>query len=120
MTGTGIADCGRSAPRFRVVGRSDDMVVVRGLNLFPAMLAGVISGIDGLSGEYRIVLDHKPPYDLLPLEAELATGADHPSAEAVEARIKQQLGATARVTLLPAGSLPRTEGKTRRVIRTYQ
>ena len=42
--------CGRTTPRFRVTGRSDDMVVVRGLNLFPAMIAGVISGFSDLSG----------------------------------------------------------------------
>ena len=121
LTGTGIAACGRSAPRFRVIGRSDDMVVVRGLNIFPAMVAGVINGIADLSGEYRIVLDHAPPYDRLPLEVERASGRgeDEPLAAAVESEVKSQFGATAQVTVLPAGSLPRTEGKTRRVVRTY-
>ena len=46
-------------------------------------------------------------------------GEDESLAAGVESEIKSQLGATARVTLLPAGSLPRTEGKTRRVVRTY-
>ncbi|HEY5597695.1 MAG TPA: hypothetical protein VIK47_02715, partial [Kiloniellales bacterium] len=63
LTGTGRAACGRTAPRFRVVGRSDDMIVVRGLNMFPAMIAGVINQFAELSGEYRIVLDRPPPYD---------------------------------------------------------
>ncbi|MDH3741462.1 MAG: hypothetical protein OER56_07680, partial [Hyphomicrobiales bacterium] len=74
LTGTDPAECGRSAPRFQVVGRSDDMVVVRGLNVFPAMLAGIVSAFTELSSEYRITLDQKPPYDLLPLEVELVPG----------------------------------------------
>ena len=122
LTGTGTARCGRTAPRFRVIGRSDDMVVVRGLNMFPAMVAGVIAGFAELSGEYRIVLDTPPPYDLLPVEAELAEGsrAEPGLAEAVAARIKSTLGASARVRLCEFHTLPRSEGKTRRVIRTHR
>jgi phenylacetate-CoA ligase len=121
LTGIGPAACGRTAPRFRVTGRSDDMVVVRGLNMFPAMVAGVIHRFAELSGEYRIVLAHKPPYDVLPVEAELAADQtlSRPLAEAVERTFKSTLGASAKVTLLPPHSLPRTEGKTRRVIRTF-
>ncbi len=121
LTGTGRAACGRTAPRFRVVGRSDDMVVVRGINAFPAQIAAIINRIEALGGEYRIVLDGPGPYDALPVEAELAeTVGDAPPAglaETVAADIKRDLGITARVTLLPFGTLPRTEGKTRRVIR---
>lgn len=122
LTATGIAECGRSAPRFRVVGRSDDMVVVRGLNVFPAMLAGVISSYHELSGEYRIVLDQRPPHDALPIEVELASGNLQSAvlAVAIEGQIKSQIGASAKVRLLDAGALPRTEGKTRRVVRTYE
>jgi phenylacetate-CoA ligase len=121
ITGTGKARCGRTAPRFRVVGRSDDMIVVRGINVFPVMVAGVINGFEELSGNYRIRLTQAPPYDLLPVEAELAD--DAPGApnlvERVETDIKRHIGVTARIRLLAAGSLPRTEGKTRHVIRDY-
>ncbi len=122
LTGTARAACGRTAPRFRVVGRSDDMVVVRGLNVFPAMVAGVINGFSELSGEYRIVLDTPPPHDRLPVEVELA---DHRQietnfAQAIERAIKRELGASARVAVLPPHSLPRSEGKTRRVVRNYR
>jgi len=120
LTGTGKARCGRTAPRFRVVGRSDDMVVVRGINAFPAQVAAVINRDDALSGEYRIVLEGGGPYDLLPVEAEMAERVGAPPAalaETLEAAIKRDIGVTARVTLLPFGTLPRTEGKTRRVIR---
>ncbi len=121
LTGTDRAACGRSAPRFRVVGRSDDMVVVRGINAFPAQIAAVLNRDDRLSGEYRIVLAGPGPYDALPIEAELAASraGDAPEgiAERVAAAIKRDLGLTANISLLPFGTLPRTEGKTRRVIR---
>jgi phenylacetate-CoA ligase len=81
----------------------------------------VLNRFAALSGEYRIVLDHPPPYDVLPVEVELAEGqgGEVGLAASVEAAIKAELGATARVTVLPPRSLPRTEGKTRRVRRTY-
>ena len=121
LTGTGRAPCGRTAPRFRAVGRSDDMVVVRGINVFPAQVAAVLNGNAALSGEYRIALEGRGPYDRLPIEAELAQaiagGVPAGLADAVAAAIKRALGVTAQVTLLPFGALPRSEGKTRRVIR---
>jgi len=114
--------CGRAGMRFRVVGRSDDMVVVRGLNLFPTMVAAVINEFTELSGDYRIVLDRPPPYDFLPVQVELAkgqVGSNH-IGSAVEQAIKSKLGATAHVSILPAASFPVTEGKTIRVVRTYE
>lgn len=114
--------CGRGGMRFRVVGRSDDMVVVRGLNLYPTMVAAVVNGFEELSGDYRIVLDHKPPYDALPIHVELADGHSEAAglAHGIEAAIKTALGATATVTILAHGSFPTTEGKTVRVIRSYR
>lgn len=124
VTGTGRARCGRTAPRFRVVGRSDDMVVVRGINVFPAQVAALLNRQQELSGEYRIVLDGPGPYDALPVEAELAeapgTAVPAALAEALAGTFKRELGVTARCVLVPFGSLPRTEGKTRRVIRKDQ
>lgn len=121
LTDTGRCACGRTAPRFRVIGRSDDMVVVRGINAFPAQVAAVLNGFDALSGEYRIVLEGGGPYDLLPVEAELAErlagAAPAGLGEAVAAAIKREIGVSARVALVPFGTLPRTAGKTRRVIR---
>jgi len=119
LTGTGRAACGRTAPRFRVVGRRDDMVVVRGINAFPTQVAAVVNLFAELSGEYRILLAGPGPYDFLPIEAELAAGAaaSDDVVAAVEGGLKREIGITAKVTLLPFGALPRTEGKTRRVVR---
>ncbi|NOX41025.1 MAG: phenylacetate--CoA ligase [Alphaproteobacteria bacterium] len=115
-------DCGRTGFRFRVVGRNDDMVVVRGLNLFPTMVASVLAAIPALSGDYRIMLDQPPPHDVLPVSAELAQGVEPSEAlvNQIEAALKKSLGASARVSLLAHGSLAVTQGKTRRVMRTYQ
>ena len=121
LTGTDKAACGRTAARFRVIGRSDDMIVVRGINVFPTMIAEVIHQFAELSGEYRIRLSHLPPYDFLPIEVELCKGRfeQRGLAENLENRIKQSVGVSAKVSLLEPGSLPRTEGKTKRVIREY-
>jgi phenylacetate-CoA ligase len=114
--------CGHRGMRFRVVGRSDDMVVVRGLNIFPSMVAAVINAFSELSGNYRIVLDKRPPYDVLPITAELAADAQAADELAgnIELALKKALGASCRVELLPANSFELTEGKTRRVERTYE
>jgi len=120
LTGTGPCACGRGAPRFRVIGRADDMVVVRGVNVFPTAVAAVVNAFPGLSGEYRVVLDGPGPYHVLPLEVERAQHAradETATPEAIAAAIKRDIGASARVTILPPESLPRSEGKTRRVIR---
>ncbi len=114
--------CGCTGFRFSVVGRSDDMVVVRGLNMFPSMVAAVLNEIPELSGDYRITLDTPPPYDTLPVQVELAEGvAATPNlVHKVERAIKVKLGASATVSLCPAHTFPRTEGKTKRVIRGHQ
>ncbi|TDK43991.1 phenylacetate--CoA ligase family protein [Antarcticimicrobium luteum] len=116
---TDPCSCGRSGFRFAVVGRSDDMVVVRGLNMFPSMVAAVVMEFAELSGEYRIELSGLPPYDVLPVAVELAGGVDEAPdlAARVVAEIKRRLGTTAHVMVRAAGSFPRTEGKTKRVIR---
>jgi len=114
--------CHRTGMRFRVVGRSDDMIVVRGLNIFPTMIAALLNEFSELSGDYRIVLEHQPPYDFLPVQVELAntqTAAEE-LAERIERAIKTSLGASAKVSLAAPGSFPVTEGKTMRVVRRYQ
>ncbi|MFQ6022887.1 MAG: phenylacetate--CoA ligase family protein [Acidiferrobacterales bacterium] len=119
ITGTQPCACRRTVPRFRVIGRSDDMVVVRGINVFPTAVAAVINDFSELSGEYRILLEGPGPYDQLPLEVELAPDreATETLADAVADAIKYHISVSARVTLAAPQSLPRTAGKTRRVIR---
>ncbi len=114
--------CGRTAPRIRVIGRSDDMVVVRGVNVFPGDVAAVLTRFPELSGEFVVRLAGSGPYHRLPVEAELAPGNDAAPAlvDAVERALKVTTRATARVSLAAPFSLPRREGKQRRVIREDQ
>ena len=119
ITGTDPCQCGRTTPRFRIMGRTDDMVTVRGVNVYPAAVGGAISEFETLSGEFCIRMRGQGPYDRLNVEAELAAGIE-PSvqlAEQVEKAIHFRTRASAQVTLLPIYSLPRTEGKTKRLIR---
>lgn len=121
LDATEACACGYQGMRFRVVGRSDDMVVVRGLNVFPSMVAAVVNNFSELTGNYRIVLETKPPYDRLPLCVELAVAVQDSGqlAASIEAATKKTLGVSSRVTILPPNSFELTEGKTRRVVRTY-
>ena len=121
LTGTDKAACGRTVPRFKVVGRSDDMVVVRGINVFPTQVAAVINLIPELSGEYRIVLNSQPPYDHLALEVEQAIEYNEPLELAAKtvAAIKKHIGVTAVVNLMAPGSFPKTAGKTKRVRKLF-
>lgn len=119
LTNTDRCQCGRTGARFRVMGRSDDMLIVRGVNVFPSAVAIVLNSFSELSGEFRIVLRTSGPLDRLPIEAELALG--HAPAERLSLRIEEAIrdsvGASAKVVLVAPGSLPRTEGKARRLIR---
>ena len=122
LESTDVCACGRTAPRFRVTGRADDMVVVRGVNVFPTSVAALVTADPALSGEYRIVLEGAGPYDRLPLEVERAREGvdeiDEAIVQRLEAAARADLRVSAEVRVLDFGALPRTEGKTRRVIRT--
>lgn len=119
ITGTDRCRCGRTTPRFRVLGRSDDMIIVRGVNVYPSAVRGVINSFSELSGEFRIRLRGAGPYDRICVEAEMATpdSATAGLQERIEKEIKQTARASAQVELFPARSFPRTGGKTKRVIR---
>lgn len=119
LTATGACTCGRTGARFRVRGRSDDMVVVRGINVFPSAVASVLNEFSELSGEFRIVLSGWGPLDRLPVDAELAPGHEPTLrlGETIAAAIRERTGASATVALLPPSSLPRTDGKAKRLIR---
>ena len=117
--------CGRTSFRFRILGRSDDMFIVKGVNVFPlAIQASLMRLAPRVTGEFRVVIDRPPPIDYpVPLAVEVAR--DVPAARHEElAReswrgSRRDLNFTAAVTLVEPGSIA-TEGKTRRVIRSYR
>lgn len=124
ILGTGPCACGRSTFRFRVLGRSDDMLHVRGVNVFPVGVGNVLAHLsDRFSGEFQILVEHPPPHQSLHIRVELIQGllpeqAADLAQQAVQA-LREQLSFRAEVELVPFGTLPRTEQKARRVLRTY-
>ena len=116
--------CGRTSFRFRVLGRSDDMVHVRGVNVFPTAIAEALASFPELSGEFQIVLDTPPPYNQLPLRVELAHNLPDGDAYNMNAllvkTLQERLNFRAALEFVPPGTLPRTQGKTSRVVKRYE
>jgi phenylacetate-CoA ligase len=117
--------CGRTSFRFRILGRSDDMFIVKGVNVFPlAIQASLMTLAPRLTGEFRVDLDRPPPIDYpVPLAVEVADDVpshDHEGLrhEVIE-RLQRDVNFTASVTLVGPGAIA-GEGKTRRVIRSYR
>lgn len=125
ILGSGPCACGRTGFRFRILGRSDDMLHVRGVNVFPTAIGNVLAKLsDKLSGEFQIIVDHPPPHQFLKIRVELAEGltTDHAgdTSQTIVQTLRQQLSFRAEPELVPYGTLPRTEQKARRVIQLYQ
>lgn len=117
ITGVERCGCGRMSWRFRVVGRTDDMFNVRGVNVFPTALQGIIAAFaPKVSGHFRVVLEGPGPYDRVRLRVEAGAGVDGEDwpglAVAIESAVRSQIGAGAAVTMLAFETLPRTAGKT--------
>ncbi len=122
---TGPCACGRTSFRFRILGRSDDMLHVRGVNVFPTGVGNVLAKLsERLSGEFQIIVDHAPPHQYLRVRVELAEGLAPDQAgdlpQSIVLALRQQLSFRAEPELVPYGTIPRTEGKARRVLKTYQ
>jgi phenylacetate-CoA ligase len=108
--------CGRTSPRVRCIGRTDDMLIVRGVNVFPSAIREVVSGfVPGVSGHILVTPQgpgpkQEPP---LPVSVELARGEEgEPGlAEAIRDRLREVLLVQTRVELVPWGSLSRSQYK---------
>lgn len=125
--------CGRTYPRMPegVLGRLDDMLVVRGANVFPSAVETALRSVDGLGPEFRIRVARPAALDEIMVQAEVsaptATALDGmPAADAVAARrelagraeqaLRRAVAITVPVTLLEPGTLPETTFKARRVV----
>src|SRR3954451_9091158 len=114
--------CGRTHRRMmRVTGRSDDMLIIRGVNVYPSQVEAVLVGFPGLAPHYQIVLTRDGPMDAMTVEVELAEAAlyDEPfmtnTGAATRAHIKTMVGVTCDVVLKRPGEVPRSQGKAVRV-----
>ena len=105
----------------RIAGRSDDMLIVRGVNLFPTQIEEQILKVEGLAPHYQIVLTREGRLDeveVLVEAAPAATGNEMRKACAAELgqRVKGLIGLTTRITVADPGGVERSQGKARRVI----
>ena len=114
--------CGRTHRRMlRVTGRSDDLLIIRGVNVYPSQLEAVLVGFPGLAPHYQIVLTREGPMDAITLEVELAPPGprDEPFvaklAADVRSHIKAMVGVTCEVVPKAPGEVPRSQGKAVRV-----
>ncbi|KQY88406.1 phenylacetate--CoA ligase PaaK [Pelomonas sp. Root1444] len=102
----------------KIVGRSDDMLIIRGVNLFPTQVEELVLQEKGLGGQYQLVVSRNGPLDELLIRCELALGAvDDGIARRLAERIKNLIGVTATVQVEPNNAIERTlVGKARRVV----
>jgi phenylacetate-CoA ligase len=114
--------CGRTHVRImRVSGRDDDMLIIRGVNVFPSQVEAVLVGFPGLAPHYQLVLTREGALDGMTVEVEIAADARLSDVErarkADEAaqHIKSMIGVTCKVVVRPPGEVPRSQGKAVRV-----
>lgn len=116
--------CGRTHPRItRIQGRVDDMLIIRGINVFPSQIEHALMGIPQVGQHFQIVVDREHELDTLLIRVEV-----HPDSfsdritdlmkirQLVASRLRSALNVAAEVELAEPGSLPRFEGKAKRVV----
>ncbi len=116
--------CGRTHARMeKVQGRSDDMLKIRGVNVFPSQIESVMANIDGISPHYELILTRKNYTDYLEVRIEINDerllenfgDLERKQKEAVD-KLKTVLGIQAKVTLVAPRTIARYEGKAKRII----
>jgi phenylacetate-CoA ligase len=120
---TDECSCGRSFYRMeKVTGRSDDMMIIRGVNVFPSQIEEVLISIEGVEPHYMIIVDRKGSLDTLEVQVEVSNlfAGEIKKLEAttklIQKEIKERLGVSCKATLVEPKTLLRSEGKAQRVI----
>jgi phenylacetate-CoA ligase len=111
--------CGRTTARLiRLGGRRDDMMIIRGVNLYPSAVEQILMSADGVGPHWRLILERTGPMDELTLECEPSTldGDRGGLAQTLEKNLKEGTGVRIVVSVLDPGSVPRSEGKAVRVV----
>jgi phenylacetate-CoA ligase len=115
----GDCACGSSFPRIdTLIGRSDDMIKVKGTMIYPSKIDEFLAAIPDVSSEYQIQIDHLNGRDILNLLFEtLLTGAEERKnlEKLVEEEFKQRIGITPKPKAVGMGELPRSEKKSTRI-----
>ncbi|MBN1784790.1 MAG: phenylacetate--CoA ligase [Candidatus Bathyarchaeota archaeon] len=116
--------CGRTHSRMlRVTGRSDDMLIIRGVNVFPSQIEYVIMGFPELEAQYQIIVERPDALDVFTIKAELTEASMKLSQNEIEKlklnirhKVNNVTGISPIVELAKPGELPRTVGKAKRVL----
>ena len=114
----GSCPCGCPHPRHdRILGRTDDMMKVKGVNIFPSQIDQLLQKVEGCTSEYQVVLEKEGSKDKMCLRVESdVEGSLAELEERVRRAFKLKIGILIEVQALPVGALPRSEKKTKRVI----
>ena len=103
----------------RITGRSDDMMIIRGVNVFPTQLEEHMLAIEALSPHYQIELSKQGNMDVMTLNVELSTSTSEDTSTTsreLAQRVKKFVGVSAEVNVHEPGTIPRSEGKAKRVV----
>ena len=117
-------DCGRTLIRMeKIMGRSDDMLIIRGVNVFPSQVEHVLMGIEGVEPHYQIEVSRDGSLDVMSVLVEVSENTFSDEIKVLEkmtrkiqAEIKDMLGVNCKVKLVEPRSIQRSEGKAQRVI----
>jgi phenylacetate-CoA ligase len=117
-------ECGRTLVRMeKVTGRSDDMLIIRGVNVFPSQVEHVLMGIEGVEPHYQIVVERQGNLDTMLVQVEVSGSIFSDEirvlerlSKRIESEIKDMLGVTCKVKLVEPRTIQRSEGKAQRVI----
>ncbi|MCW9039949.1 MAG: phenylacetate--CoA ligase [Rhodospirillales bacterium] len=112
--------CGRTHVRIlRVTGRNDDMLIIRGVNVYPSQIEAVLVGRPHVSPHYQLVVQREGSMDTLTVEIEAESGVGPESYDGigkdVQHHIKSLIGVSCRVAVMSPGDIPRSQGKAVRV-----
>lgn len=113
----GECACGRKYPRIDIIlGRTDDMIKVKGTNIFPAQIDEGLKEVEGASSEYQVMIDHLNGKDILTLFFEVEDNLDKSTIEYnVKHHFKNKIGITVVPKAVTIGELPRSEKKSTRI-----
>ena len=116
--------CGRTMARIsRFTGRSDDMLIIRGVNVFPSQIESVLMETPGVAPHYQLIVDREGMLDTLEVQVEVDEGTFSDEvkqlqalAQGIQRKIKDYFTVSVKVKLVEPQSIPRSEGKAKRVI----
>jgi len=114
----GECKCGLSYPRHdAIMGRTDDMVKVKGVNIYPGQIDELLKEIDGCSSEYQVIVEHKDGKDVMTLKVEVESGTEYENMKyKIKDYFKKRIGITISPEPVSIGELPRSEKKSKRII----